>query len=254
MSDEGFLCRPIGVLRCGTQGKSLLPPQPEADLAPEATIELFDGRHLDMALTDLAGFSRIWLLWWFHRNLGWRPKVRPPRGDGTRRGVLATRAPYRPNPIGLTSVPLLGVKGRTLFIGPHDLLDETPILDIKPYLPDIDAFSDERTGWLAETPVSPQYEVVWSDLAQSQRNWLTEHYHHDFPTVVETTLSCDPTPHKTRRIVKLPHEYRFSSGTWRLFFSWDGGRVVVLRIESGLPVSTTKPEAELHRRFRAQRW
>lgn len=207
-----------------------------------------------MALADLEGFSRIWLLWWFDRNQGWRPKVRPPRGDGKRRGVLATRAPYRPNPLGLTSVPLLGVKGRTLFVGPHDLLDETPILDIKPYLPEVDAFREERTGWLGETPVEAKYQVTWSGLAERQRDWLAENYHQDFPTVVETTLSCDPTPHKTRRIIKLPQGYRLSSGTWRLFFSWEGEQVVVLRIESGLPVTTTKPEADLHARFRAQRW
>lgn len=101
------------------------------------------------ALADLASFERLWVIFLFHRSRGWAPLVKPPRG-GPKRGVLATRAPNRPSQIGLTSVRLLGVDqaaGRVDVQG-IDLLDDTPIVDLKPYLPMIDAWPDAGHGWL----------------------------------------------------------------------------------------------------------
>lgn len=214
------------------------------------------GHDFEMALCDLAGFSRIWLLWWFHHNEGWRPKVLPPRGRVGRRGLFATRAPYRPNPIGLTSVPLLEVKGRKLIIGPHDLLDGTPILDIKPYLPSVDCFPNEREGWLEklDEDAGPTFELVFTPAARQQLEWLGKHYHADFPSRVTRILSTDPYPHKTRRITRLPNEFRLGCGAWRVFFQIDGERVLIDRIGSGLYEPTDNPEAEVHFRFREQVW
>ena len=96
-----------------------------------------------------AGFGRIWLIFFFHRSGGWGPKVRPPRG-GPKRGLFATRAPDRPSPLGLTNVALEAVdveRGEVHVLG-LDLLDETPILDIKPYLPMFDAWPDAGHGWI----------------------------------------------------------------------------------------------------------
>lgn len=213
------------------------------------------GHDFEMALCDLGGFSRIWLLWWFHRNLGWRPKVLPPRGRVGRRGLFATRAPYRPNPIGLTSVPLLEIKGRKLIIGPHDLLDGTPILDIKPYLPSVDSFPAEREGWLESLlEPGPAYELVFTPAARRQLDWLGEHYHADFPARVARVLSADPYPHKTRRITRLPHEYRLGCGAWRVYFQIEGQKVLISRVGSGLYEPTSNPESEVHLRFREQVW
>ena len=99
------------------------------------------------ALRGLEGYSHIWLLWSFHdlKRQGWEPTVRPPRlGGNTRMGVFATRSPYRPNPIGLSCVRLLGMSeegelGTVLHVSGADLMNETPILDIKPYRPYTDA-------------------------------------------------------------------------------------------------------------------
>ena len=99
------------------------------------------------AWTDLAGFERIWLLFVFDRSQGWTPKVRPPRGGG-KRGVLATRSPHRPNAIGLSAVELLAVEAGGLRVRGLDLLDGTPILDIKPYVPYADAFPGVAAGWI----------------------------------------------------------------------------------------------------------
>jgi tRNA-Thr(GGU) m(6)t(6)A37 methyltransferase TsaA len=99
------------------------------------------------AFRDLAGFDRLWLLFVFHRSEGWKAQVRPPRGGG-KRSVLATRSPHRPNPIGLSAVELVAVEERALRVRGVDLLDGTPILDIKPYVPYADAFPHARAGWI----------------------------------------------------------------------------------------------------------
>lgn len=110
-------------------------------------------RSLD-AVRGLEGFSHVWLLWLFDRRLdkGWSPTVRPPRlGGNERMGVFATRSPFRPNPVGLSCVALRAVEqtpdGPVLHVEGADLVDGTPILDIKPYLPYCDSHPDARGGW-----------------------------------------------------------------------------------------------------------
>jgi tRNA-Thr(GGU) m(6)t(6)A37 methyltransferase TsaA len=114
--------------------------------AAEAWIEFVPGFPAD-ALSDLDGFARIWLIFVFDRSEGWIARVRPPRGGG-KRGVLATRSPHRPNPLGLSAVELLGVEDGALRVRGLDLLDGTPILDIKPYVPYADAFPNAAAGWI----------------------------------------------------------------------------------------------------------
>lgn len=99
------------------------------------------------AFRDLAGFERIWLLFALHRSEGWKPEVKPPRGGG-KRSVLATRSPHRPNAIGLSAVELLAVETDRLRVRGLDLLDGTPILDIKPYVPYADSFPGSLAGWI----------------------------------------------------------------------------------------------------------
>ena len=99
------------------------------------------------AFRDLDGFERIWLVYVFHRSDGWKAEVRPPRGGG-KRSVLATRSPHRPNAIGLSAVNLIAVEPASLQVRGIDLLDGTPILDIKPYVPYADAFPDSLAGWI----------------------------------------------------------------------------------------------------------
>lgn len=111
------------------------------------------------AVRGMEGFSHIWLIWQFSRAVraNWSPTVRPPRlGGNTRMGVFATRSPFRPNALGLSSVKLLKVEpntpqGPVLTVGGADLLDGTPIFDIKPYLPYVDAHPDARGGFTDTT-------------------------------------------------------------------------------------------------------
>lgn len=118
----------------------------ESGDAEIATIEFVaDIPHV--AFRDLEGFERIWLVYVFHRSDGWKAEVRPPRGGG-KRSVLATRSPHRPNAIGLSAVNLIAVEPKLLRVRGIDLLDGTPILDIKPYVPYADAFPSSLAGWI----------------------------------------------------------------------------------------------------------
>lgn len=145
--------KPIAHVRSQFATKFGIPRQ--AGLVPELRANIVfepEFRNPD-ALRGIEGFSHIWLIWQFseHVEAGWSPTVRPPRlGGNARMGVFATRSPFRPNPIGLSAVELLSVTfspdGPVLEIGGADLMDGTPILDIKPYLP-ADAITEIRSGF-----------------------------------------------------------------------------------------------------------
>lgn len=140
--------------RHGTPRQAVTEPDPWAPVEPlpdsKARIELFADRVPAEAVRDLAGFSHVWVLSWLHLNRGWNPQVVPPRGPRVRRSTLATRAPHRPNPIGLSAARLVAVDGLCLTFERLDLLDGTPVLDLKPYVPYADAFVDATAGWLQE--------------------------------------------------------------------------------------------------------
>jgi tRNA (adenine37-N6)-methyltransferase len=152
--DYHFTYRPIGILqspytrRIDAPHQSTVVEGTETGDFAKATLELQDW--LDVkAIQDLSGFDRLWLIFAFHLSEGWKSSVRPPRG-GPKRGVLATRSPHRPSSIGLSAVQLIKVEGRTLHLRGVDLLDGTPVLDIKPYVPYADSFPDSKAGWIDE--------------------------------------------------------------------------------------------------------
>lgn len=140
----------IGVVHSLYKERFSAPRQPGLGEMTTARIHLNNGMNFDQALADLEGFSYIWVIYWMHLNQGWNPTVIPPRSPKIRRGLFATRAPHRPNSIGLSAVRLKAIVGRTLYIEDHDMLDATPVLDIKPYIPFADAHPDATSGWLAE--------------------------------------------------------------------------------------------------------
>ena len=105
-------------------------------------------------LKDLAGFDRVWLLFWCHRAVDAKMLVVPYR-DTVERGLFATRAPARPNPVGLSCVRLLGIEHDILRIGEVDILDDTPLLDIKPYVPQYDTYPVQHCGWVDTVPDCP---------------------------------------------------------------------------------------------------
>lgn len=256
--------RPIGFVRSGKSEKFAARHQPLEGSTESSVLEWTDPAAMREAVQDLDGFTRIWLVWWFHRNRGWRPLVLPPRGPARRRGVLATRSPHRPNPLGLTAVRLLGVTARGLVLGPCDLVEGTPVFDVKPYIPAYDAFPSERAGWMdaveQEESGGPAYQLDWAPVASEQAAWLHSAWNLDFRTRLEEILSRDPTPHRTRRIVRRGPLLEIACGAWRAWFDVDGSVVRIHSLRVGFPrrflldpTRTQVPDREAQLAFLA-RW
>ena len=140
-----FQATPIGIVHSPYTEPAGTPIQGAFAPEVEGTIEIFE--EFSEGLADLDGFSHIWLLYQFHRSSGYRLRV-VPFMDDSERGLFATRAPRRPNPIGLSLLRLLKVEGCVLHVAELDILDGAPVLDIKPYSPVFDARPDARSGWI----------------------------------------------------------------------------------------------------------
>lgn len=140
--------RSIGVIHTPFKELEGMPIQPAGAAGVQGTIHIYE--EFQEGLADLDGFSHIILLYHFHRSQGYVLQV-VPFLDSTPRGLFATRAPKRPNPIGLSVVQLERIENGILHIQNVDILDGTPLLDIKPYVPEFDSQVEVRTGWLADS-------------------------------------------------------------------------------------------------------
>lgn len=235
-----LVCEPIGVIHTAKIVKFDAPHQPTDGIDEANVIELLPGHRFEDGLKDLAGFERIWLIWWFDRNRNWRPLVTPPRGPAKRRGVFATRSPHRPNPIGITAVPLRSIEGSRIIVGNTDLLDKTPILDIKPYISAVDSFPNQRAGWTSEVDAAldqpARYDVKLSSLASEQIEWLRSTWGIEFISRTSEILRRAPVRSRALRI-SAPKEgvHRLCSGGWRVFFRVESFQVTVERIAPGFP-------------------
>ncbi|HMW64057.1 MAG TPA: tRNA (N6-threonylcarbamoyladenosine(37)-N6)-methyltransferase TrmO [Accumulibacter sp.] len=188
--------RPIGYLATPFRDRFGIPRQPR--LAPHAcgTLRLLPPCDRVEAVRGLDAFSHVWLTFVFHRTAGrWSPTVRPPRLGGNRRvGVFASRSPFRPNPLGLSLVELRALDTRdgvVLTFAGVDLLDGTPILDIKPYLPFVDREDEARTGFVAGPPV--RLPVDFSARALGQLPCHAERWP-DLVALLDEVLAYDPRP------------------------------------------------------------
>jgi tRNA-Thr(GGU) m(6)t(6)A37 methyltransferase TsaA len=152
-----YTVRPIGVVRTPFQEAKGTPIQPVMAKDSEGTVEI-DPRY-EAGLKDIDGFDRIYLLTYFDRAREPSLTVTPYMDDRPH-GLFSTRAPSRPNPIGLSCVRLLSVDGCRLHIAEVDMLDRTPVLDIKPYSPRFDVYPAERSGWLDATPHAHRDDVT----------------------------------------------------------------------------------------------
>ena len=238
--------------------------QPRAAADSAALIELLPGRNFEHALDDLASWELIWVIFWFHLNPGWRPKVLPPRSTSGRKGVFATRSPHRPNPIGMSVVRLGRVEGLTLHIHDSDMLDGTPILDLKPYIAYTDAHPGAGSGWLEDRALSPargqpadpvrDYRVDFETLAAEQALWIETRTGLAISERIRATLTLGPEPHPYRRIRRLDTGMQLSVKEWRVRFTVVERDVRVVEIHSGFrPAQLAAPEADgslqAHREF-----
>lgn len=179
------------------------------------------------ALKGIEGFSHLWLLWDFSEveDTKWRPTVRPPRLGGNKRmGVFATRSPFRPNPIGLSCVKLEEVKqtadGAVLVVSGADLMDGTPILDIKPYLPFADCVKD-ATGGFADEVYGDKLEV---EIPDEFKGVLSEE---KYTSLVEV-LKSDPRPAYQD---DPDREYGFDFAKHSIKFKVNGNKLIVTQIK-----------------------
>lgn len=146
MSEDQLIYEPIGVIRTPFESPDEMPIQPVGDDAEEGIVQLKES-YAD-GLQDLDGFTHCILLYHFHVSGDAAPLAVEPFLDDEQRGVFATRAPQRPNPIGLSVVGIETITGRNVTVNRIDVVDQTPLLDIKPFVPNFDVPSDADTGWL----------------------------------------------------------------------------------------------------------
>ena len=194
-----YQVEPIALIQSPYKEKFATPRQPGLTPAVKASIVFHPQFATPEAVRGLEGFSHIWIIFLFHRNWnkGWTPTVRPPRLGGNQRvGVYASRSPFRPNPIGLSAVKLLAInnnKGKIcLSVEGADLIDQTPVLDIKPYIPYGDSIPDALGGFAHKTP-KKQLVVEFSQTAQAQL-LIYQQQTPGLGEMLRETLSLDPRP------------------------------------------------------------
>lgn len=266
--DKDFVLNPIGIVRTSLVTKVEAARQPRAAQGARARIELFPGRNFEHALEDLSRWQLIWVIFWFHHNPGWRPKVLPPRSTSGRKGVFSTRSPHRPNPIGLSVVRLEKVDGLNVHILDADMLDGTPVLDLKPYVAYTDSHPDAGNGWLDDAASSPSstqpvdpvsaYNVIFMPLAAEQALWIETRTGLGIEERIRSTLALGPEPHPYRRIRRTAEGMQLAVKEWRVRFSVEGRDVRVLAIASGFRESQLAGQDDgdvlrTHREFR-EKW
>ena len=253
---DEYKIKPLGYFRSPFKNFLEAPRQPTHEV-PDSLIELLPQQQYETALKDLEGFDRIWVIFPFHLKNQWRPLVMPPRGSLEKRGVFATRSPLRPNHLGLSCLELIKIEDLKIFVRGSDLLDGTPIFDIKPYLPYIDSFPESKTGWL-EGIESQRYEVSWSPTALKSMQWLLERGLHLDP-IVKNQLEFDPTNAEKKRVRPSQdnEQWIYAYRTWRIIFKVDSvaQKIICLKISSGysldelLDPSDQYKDKSLHQEF-----
>jgi tRNA (adenine37-N6)-methyltransferase len=206
-----YPCQPIGIIHSCFPEKFGVPQQPRLVPAATAELELVGPFARAEAVRGLADFSHIWVVFLFHHHLdqGWRPTVRPPRLGGRRRvGVFSSRSPFRPNPIGISAVELLEVRiaeGRvSLGLGGIDLVDGTPVLDIKPYLPYTDAIPDARGGFARGSTLAG-LAVRFTEEALAGVERSDPDGSRQLTALIEQVIQQDPRPGYLERYPERSH-------------------------------------------------
>ena len=226
MQGKSLTMKPIAHIRTDFQSKFGVPRQAGLIDSLEGCIVFEPEYRVADALRGLEDFSHIWLIWDFseaHRD-GWSPTVRPPRlGGNQRMGVFATRSPFRPNPIGLSSVEISRIDlhtpdGPVIYIKGADLMDGTPIYDIKPYLPFTDAHPEARGGFTDETRQQRELSVVVPDSVAAR-------FSADKLAALRAVLAHDPRPHYHDDPERV---YGFEFAGRELHFRVDGDTLTLL--------------------------
>lgn len=256
MKDEAsntILCRPIGHIKVDIRVKHQLPSQgfnhheeKNEQWQQQALIELLPHQGFDQALEGLEGFDYIWVVSWMHQAVSSRQidsayyhdkrLVNPP-GLDKKVGVFATRSPHHPNPIGLSRVRLLEIRGHRLKIEGCDLLDGTPILDLKPYVVSADSVQGANCGWIDERQARLD-EQNWQIAYSQQASLDLEKFKEDAylqKKYIERALRFGPKSSSSNRLKKKDAEgktYELALGHWRVVILVEGSWMKIEKIHS----------------------
>lgn len=224
--DVEIIIKPIGFLQSDLKQRYETPRQGVLAKESKAVIHLNPKQNFEQAVKDLNGFERIWIIYQFHLNKNWKPLVTPPRHTRKKVGVFATRAPYRPNHIGLSCVKLDKVEGLKIFISESDILDSSPILDIKPYLPYSDSFPQVKTGWV-KSSLENIFAVKFNLKSKRFAEKLKSEKNINLFDYARVQLEFNPTDTTRKRITKLNfksddgEEYVLSYQNWQIYYLVD---------------------------------
>lgn len=216
---------PIGFVRSPYRDRFGVPRQPGLAPAARAFLELAPKWQPESSLEGLSEFSHLWVIFDFHRNSPSRfhAKVHPPRMGGASSGVFATRSPHRPNPIGLSLLKIVEVTPKGVWVSGSDLVDGTPILDIKPYLPEVESQVEARGGWTTDRTNSKETVpplVKWSEEAKfALVSWQNKHSQYDLRCLIEESILLDPRPLVYRDGEQFEHAMRILDGD--VHFCWE---------------------------------
>jgi len=232
---------PIGIIKSCFKQKFGIPRQPGLVPLSTATLELFEPYNQPDMVRGLISFSHIWLIFDFHatRDKGWKPTVRPPRlGGNDRLGVFATRSMFRPNSLGLSVCKLEAVHihtdGIRLDLSGVDILDNTPVFDIKPYLPYADVIDDAQGAYAASKPTK-QHDVIFTDNALLQCQTAQHHYPNDLKALIRQILCQDPRP-AYHQGVDSDREYAMQLYDLDIKWCYKNNNVVVVEVANVLSI------------------
>lgn len=258
---QNFTFTAIGTVESAAQYRQDAPRQ-SVYASAGAFLRWTDSGYSNCAV-DLEGFDRIWLIWVFDRNISgrWHAKVRVPvPAEQDRYSVFATRSPYRPNPIGISAVELRKITPEGLYLGACDLLDGTAVLDVKPYIPQVDAFPESRAGWRDRID-STLCKVEFAPRAVEQIQFVQAAGAPDIRNFCLVQLASRPTD-KSRKRVEFDaanDQWVIHYRTWKIFFEYDqtAGLIMVKSIDSNYSESDLAPgmpdkylDKALHRDFK----
>ena len=242
---EGFpQLQAIGVLESCFREKFGTPRQPHLVPGSTARLRVYPRYNPGHSLAGLSEFSHVWLISWFHLNTNksFHPKIHPPRLKGGKIGLFASRSPHRPNPIGLSLAKLEKVEGDTLYLSGIDLIDGTPILDVKPYLAFSDSAAAPLSGWVPDNAF-PELEVVLSARALKE----TERAENLRGLIIDA-LRHDPRNRRDATQMKEGAELEFFLCDREVHFSVTDETATVSRVEAAVKFEKKfrrkKPEAK----------
>ena len=210
-----FKLSSIGVIHTAFKQKLSIPRQPGLAPSAQGIIKLNSDYAREDTLRGLESFDYLWIFFWCHASNSWRETVKPPRLGGKEKvGVFATRSPHRPNPIGLSAVKLERITSDfELIVSGIDILDQTPILDIKPYIHMWDSHPNASLGWINKQPDMPVYAVKWEDKIQKQELPIS------LVQIISETLKFNPRPAYDK---SLNRHYTHQVDEFDITWSFDG--------------------------------